>query len=124
MDSLVEHAHLFVKTPNVGRPLESISQRAITEAEISQAILDLFKEKLSFAIDGSAVEKTFKVSQKEVYKKLGLHVQPLIREWIVVSLDFHDLVLQLQHQFAMETARDQSFNERISKIRYVNIISV
>lgn len=104
MDFLVEHAHLFIKTPNVGRPLESISQKATTEAEISQTILDLFNEKLQLIVKASDIEEALKISQKEVYKKLEISRPTFNKRMESLFLDFDELVLRLWHQFALETA--------------------
>ena len=115
IDSSLKNSRALVKNPNVGRPLESISKKGITEVEISQAITELLSDKLPTINKIFDVEDKLKVTKKEFCVKIGLSRPTINKRFEKLGLDYDELVERLTKQFIRDnSATNAVLNEYIS----------
>lgn len=101
IERLKQNAHLFIKTPNVGRPRDAENK---TE-EITSAIENLFQASFGKINDSnikdilSGKTSTPKITKIKIAKELNVS-RPQFDEWLVRSnLDFEEEVERIQSEF-------------------------
>lgn len=113
IERLKQNAHLFIKTPNVGRPID----REEKTGKITSAIRELFDKSLNLKnesdkndiLSGKIVPSRITKSKVALQLKIS---RPQFDKWLnVAKLDFEELVNSVQSEF-YQSLRNQTNKKR------------